>query len=434
VIFEVCFARKDPIPMDEVTKRPTATEVDDYSEYKRLRKLHREGKRKVHETTGTALATFQQPVKAAPQIMPLMPVPPRLTPRGSPSPSRKPTFKRPHFDIPEDMTPDLPSAGMSPRTIGETDYFRFSPVKSSTLLVPTRSSIRPSNHHSADASPTVTPVMSSPGTASLASSNNTRGSGQVNIPEGGQANIQEVAPWVELDAESSVPSSDDTAPSDIKSNGTLSPGTADNKHLRRRHSPTSTPRRDRRKSGDVSLSSKSKDSRKSIFVRSRNPMAKLFDGAASEYDEGDFANAMDETASSLRRKEQRSEDVHVYSPVPIRLVSFATPESGSPVKMKRRGAVYTSVDGSEDLLPVGAGSDDPFVDDVSTRALAVLPNLNFSKRPRGGLRSASPADRKAMGWGSNIVFRNPFVGFNEQQNGMKDEDKGSEEVAPDIVC
>jgi hypothetical protein len=41
ILYEIKFERMDPVPMSEVLKHPTAAELDDYAEYKRLRRIHR---------------------------------------------------------------------------------------------------------------------------------------------------------------------------------------------------------------------------------------------------------------------------------------------------------------------------------------------------------------------------------------------------------
>ena len=252
--------------------------------------------------------------------------------------------------------------------------------------------------HSGESSParTVTPVIPSPTAESVASSGNT------GSPAQGGANIQEVAPWVDLDAGISLPSSEESAVPDGKA-GTLSP----RKESRRRRIGS---RRDRHGSGDVATTKGKEGARKSVFVRARNPMAKLFDGADSEYDGGGFANAMDESESSLRRREERSSEVRVMSPVPVRWFRMPGSASASPVKGKRRGAIYTDVEGSGSGDVVG---DDPFVDRMSSALVDFVP----------GPRAAE-----------TVVFINPFefgCGKGKREGG---EEKGSEEIGPDVVC
>jgi hypothetical protein len=113
--------------MEAVTHRPTATEVDDYTEYKRLRKQHRDGKRKaVGSTIDLSHIVPQYPTKAAPPIAPpfaapivpaigtplpvtssaLSPVSPAIPPkilriRSGSLTTQKINFRHPHFDLPE---------------------------------------------------------------------------------------------------------------------------------------------------------------------------------------------------------------------------------------------------------------------------------------------------------------------------------------------
>ncbi|KAL5411767.1 hypothetical protein PMIN04_010136 [Paraphaeosphaeria minitans] len=42
VYFDIHLERCDPVPVQEVAKSPIASELDDYSEYKRLRKVHKD--------------------------------------------------------------------------------------------------------------------------------------------------------------------------------------------------------------------------------------------------------------------------------------------------------------------------------------------------------------------------------------------------------
>jgi hypothetical protein len=456
IVFEVRFERKDPVPMDEVIKRPTTTEVDDYSEYKRLRKLHREVKRKVpgREDSPTKIE-LPQPIKAAPPIMPLA-LPPIGTPKiptGGVSPtivSRKTAmFKRPHFEQPEQVSgPPAaePFSLVSPKTTLETDYFVFSPSKSSTLTVPVRGSLRQSVQ-SIPASPGGTHITPNPTGASPHTSSPT-GSGHTGASV--QANIQEVAPWVDLEAEISLPSSEDIqgiASGDVSPQGLR---TSAKKKMAfnspdRVYTPPVSPRRESRKSADEEGSAKAlKESRKSVFVRSRNPMAKLFDGAASSSDE-----------QPPTGEHQRGSSSGIRSPVPMRPFS-----PDSPFRAGRRDAIYTdsgeefpaglpimlAVEVREEMGVLSYPKDDPFVDTASAMPMSLK---KFISRPRAAtpmgsidMTPSSPPSpwmtdaayrlRKSLDADVKIAFRNPFSGMGSPRKKGKGK-RCSGEVAPETV-
>lgn len=69
ILYDIKFERDDPSPMEEVLKVPSAFQVDEFAEYKRLRKAHRESQRhrKAHGFSDLDVAQFV-PTKMAPQI------------------------------------------------------------------------------------------------------------------------------------------------------------------------------------------------------------------------------------------------------------------------------------------------------------------------------------------------------------------------------
>ena len=107
-MFEVKFERSDPVPMKEVIKYPTATELDDYSEYKRLRKAHRDGKRKVNTASSIKLDSRTVPESSIriPTVQTKMipGVAPKKTWGRSPSASQKTTFKDLQFNEPSQVS------------------------------------------------------------------------------------------------------------------------------------------------------------------------------------------------------------------------------------------------------------------------------------------------------------------------------------------
>jgi hypothetical protein len=171
-------------------------------------------------------------------------------------------------------------------------------------------------------------------------------------------------------------------------------------------------------------------------VRSRNPMAKLFDGTASEADEAPHPRGSSEG---------------IRSPVPMRPFS-----PDSPFRAGRRDAIYT--DSGEDFpagLPivhaveitmVSHPKDDPFVDTASAMPMSLK---KFISRPRAAtpvgsidMTPSSPPSpwmtnaayrlRRSLDADVKIAFRNPFGGMGSPKK------KGkarccSREVAPDTV-
>ncbi|KAJ4341765.1 hypothetical protein N0V95_007119 [Ascochyta clinopodiicola] len=207
ILYEVTMQRRDPIPVEEVSRRPTNMEVDDYVEYKRLRKLHREHKRKA---PGQLL--IPQPLlRAAPPILPLHVssssiAAPQSTLRASPSISRKTTFKNPVFDPPNlSQIADRPMGVdvVSPMTVpGRRESF-FTPLKSGALAMPAvedKNRLSPatsfdSASHEKDAQ------MLGPSIGSRASS-----------LRSGQSDLKEITPWIDLETDVLLPSPADPLP------------------------------------------------------------------------------------------------------------------------------------------------------------------------------------------------------------------------------
>jgi hypothetical protein len=178
--------------MEEVTKRPTATEVDEYAEYKRLRKISRDGKRGIGLSTPEGKLDHPTPVvKAAPSILPVSGSPPAvktLQADVGPRAPRKGIFKHLHFD--EEAHVHFPMADevVSPKTISaDADPLNLATMKSNTLHVPAHP-IRTNTQGKADASSSESRGRASP-VGSNSSSAHTAAS---TVPA---INIREVAPW-----------------------------------------------------------------------------------------------------------------------------------------------------------------------------------------------------------------------------------------------
>ncbi|KAF1830443.1 hypothetical protein BDW02DRAFT_650637 [Decorospora gaudefroyi] len=298
IIFDVKFERKDPVPMEEVTKRPTATEVDDYTEYKRLRKVGRDGNRKASGAPSRKI-DFQTVAKHAPPIAPPQAPGPGIRPpqRDSPPNALRPgLFKHPQFDEEAHVHVPTNEDVISPKTISDEDPLPQSVVKSNKLVVPAK----PSTQGKGDTS-----SNDSRGRVSPAGSNASSAHTAISTIRG--IDIREVAPWVDYDAGLTMPSLpvEDTLivherpiitqsatirdDKDAKSaQGTPqssfygpidSPGPQGEHHLGGSHKT--------RKSGEfkgaaglqLSPASSKRNDRKSVLVRIRNPVAKRLDGA-----------------------------------------------------------------------------------------------------------------------------------------------------------
>lgn len=204
IIYEVMLQRDDPTPMEEVSKRPTNMEVDDYADYKRLRKLHREHKRKTQGSgplpisaqdlnTATHIPTSQHPVSSI--------VAPRSLLRVSPSVSRKTTFKEPAFDAPPKALRDPdgpPTAGViSPKTIPGAHESFFALEKTSTPALP---ALNEKNKYDQAILHDTALHEKHFGVSS------TGASSQTSSPRSGKSDLKEIIPWIELEADLSLPS------------------------------------------------------------------------------------------------------------------------------------------------------------------------------------------------------------------------------------
>jgi hypothetical protein len=190
-------------------------------------------------------------------------------------------------------------------------------------------------------------------------------------------------------------------------------------------SPPMTPVGERRKSGNFKNmagflipGAKAKEQRKSIFVRSRNPMAKLFDGATSlDDDEPPLYEP-----SHLDLEGNDTERVH--SPVPFR------PFSPDDLAGRRRG-LYTS--DNEALVPVSL-EEDAFRP-VWLESLISTPKTAAAKQTvaggvdveKDGVDAGMRLKMSMEGWDER-KGRNPWVA-REGKGRVRD----VSEIAPDVV-
>ncbi|KAI4686731.1 hypothetical protein J4E81_008391 [Alternaria sp. BMP 2799] len=318
ILFDVLFERTDSVPMAVVTKRPTATEVDDYAEYKRLRKVNRDGKRKSHSTlpVGANKSDFSTPLKTAPPVTPH--VVPKPLPTDPPSiEPRKGIFKHLHFDEEAHVHVLDKEDVISPKSVPEADPLTTTATmgKSNTLLVPAKPS-RTNTHSKADVSTTGgEPRRHASPAGSNASSAHTHASATT-FPG---INIREVAPWIDYDADLSLPSppedstivhqrpiitqsiatdsiktsiSRDTFGTPVEGDASSPVGGGGNgngsidggRHGRRGDVEVGDSLSPHGHGHGLGMGNGKKDGgkRKSILVRNRNPVGRLFDGVVED--------------------------------------------------------------------------------------------------------------------------------------------------------
>lgn len=304
-------------------------------------------------------------------------------------------FRRPHFDLPEEHSHSSQDV-VSPLTITDADHFH-SPSKSSTLAVPDRSKQGTYLPGSINSKSKSSPKRDSP------THPPSRNSGRTNAST--QSNIREVAPWIDFDVDLSLPPpiqlpiTQEQIISQSSAEGPSKQMTPVGSFIQMfqqssRDSPPLPSHRYRRKSGDLKglagllrsgSPSKTQDTTKSALIRSRNPMAKLFDGAASIEDRFQICDTtpLPSRASSfdirratptrdrrVRRASSSDGTMRLHSPTPVRPFS-----PDMPLTMRRRGALCTNSDDDGGLtfprfsytLPIApllltptAATEDPF--------------------------------------------------------------------------
>lgn len=205
ILYEVTLQRKDPVPMDQVTCRPTNMEVDDYTEYKRLRKLYRDQNYVASKPTPIP----HQSIKVAPAFHPLqLPGSPTLVPqsllRVSPSVSRQTTFRVPAFNAPSAGT-GRPSVSdvVSPMTVPGLQESFFATKNIGTLAIPTlKDNSRPASPSSSSGRTLREKQvrLQSPGSISLTSFKSSH------------SDLKEIIPWIDIEAQLPTPPALDTPP------------------------------------------------------------------------------------------------------------------------------------------------------------------------------------------------------------------------------
>lgn len=431
IVYDIRFERDDPTPMKEVIDRPTATEVDDYSEYKRLRKVHRE----IHSKGVPAKIDVNAKTKIAPPIPPLAPqlAQPRTLSKTSPSGSRTATFKRAVAAIGE--TPAISrtssSKPVSPGAPAALPEELFVAPSRSTLEVPARTTVRPVAYgHTSDS------LLSDPHTQPLNLQDSTSTASSNRTANSRTSDIREIAPWIEYDLQLSTPGSGSSPgvvqqqtiaprPKDITKSRDHGINTPQSVPSSAGGSPRPRTRRDQRsKSIDKKRSLlllptsqspylKKKESRKSIFVRSGNPMAKYFDGAEDDGSEQDCFSYRSRSrtvsispkhTSPMARRRQRASSsngiLRPLSPVPLRPASPISPlllggrAAISILPSASVAVVSTSSFEQTEFQPSAAVlRDDPFVATSSSRSPLPLPVSlrEYISKPRPATAVSTPA-------------------------------------------
>jgi hypothetical protein len=263
-----------------VAKSPSAFELDDYSEYKRLRKVRRDLRNKGVAGSTDANKITHVPVKVAPVIsLPAPILSGRVSSaRASPDPSRSTTYT---------FAPGKELSGTSEYVLGGTSTIategdaHVAPWNLTDLSIPAAISsfVRTETSHS-DPYRFHTPSDS-------------KDAGSITSTLQSRRSITEVAPWINYDLPHlTLPTTDDLALSKRSTTRShFAPDQAD--------SPTIDPRKESNKNGghrytvllrptssiqdlDPGIDLRRKESSKSTLMRSRNPVAKLFDGAEDE--------------------------------------------------------------------------------------------------------------------------------------------------------
>ncbi|KAF2466298.1 uncharacterized protein BDR25DRAFT_317700 [Lindgomyces ingoldianus] len=352
IVFEVKFEREDPVPMDEVLKHPTSTETDDYAEYKRLRRAHRE--RHHHQQKAPPVATHIDPQRIDTNV----PAPPppinapvavgfgssnihtRASSKGSVrrTPSRQTLLK--------DAAPILPGQH---KNNGNGDPPGL-PAKP-----PDEESVRSIGAKGALGARSISPALlqknhsvHSDSHPSLLKQSSSLKSGYTN--QNHLSDIREIAPWIDYELHPSHPPSIKSRPPSIrKETDRISPNATRVISSQAqssistsigRGSPSPTVDAEKRKRSHERSGIKfaipslaKKQSLRSVRAvpRSLNPLAKLFDGGAEGIDP-ERGYCSEEDCLTYPRREARmgegrqrasssSATVHPLSPIPVRPLS-----------------------------------------------------------------------------------------------------------------
>lgn len=283
ILYDVKLERQDSVSWTEVSKHPLAAEVDDYTEYKRLRKLYRETKHLPPSAPQT-----QTDVRWPPKIAPPITSVPKDLPQQHPSTARPSIFRLPQYgnDSPRNANNLSILAAMD----DDQSPFNQNESKSIMLFVPPNLDGR-STPQVPEETTSLSYTMAHDNPAG-SKANSIRTTTSANL------NIKEVAPWLNFETSLTLPTpSTDASTEDVfgspKSRRTYS--IKSQSHPRRWQDKNSF--QGARPNGKNSTFLKptpehvehsilGTDGYESVGASNRSPRVKLFDGV-EDYD-GDY--------------------------------------------------------------------------------------------------------------------------------------------------
>jgi hypothetical protein len=476
---DVHLVRDDSVPMEDVLKIPTAFQIDEYMEYKRLRKVYREKQRKGEQQYVGRLDAQPFLAKVAPPISPLTAPISSLKAQSQISSNASRSTKLMHpVVMPTDQLPSTlqqSEATGSPGGLVENGELSYT-LAQSMLGVPVQKPKR-SPAQSSAAESHISDSKSLPPTI------HTKRSFDANSGHSHGFDIREVAPWI--DSELAVYERPDSprvveAHQESRRFSRESAMTKQTAHSDIRHSPS--PQRIRKSNerkrknipitAAVSHGPKNIEGRNPTFARSRNPIAKLFDGTEDTASSGDDYFSSRDRASSVastrtspfkQREPASSSHEAPLSPIPLRPIS-----PSSPLLMGRRDAICLpygyvitpgtpTIDIREHPAPrtamVGCASQDglstgsaPFLP-LSLRSLItkskLVSALTTPTSPRSKLKQGETEALDNTGVtdqlrrfvevtrdGVGVLFKNPFQDQSRKRAAKR---SSSADVAPDVI-
>ena len=421
--------------MDEVIKYPTAAELDDYSEYKRLRRIYRESKHKGIAASAEASKGVPGPAKIAPTIPP--PASATLGARSSlfavsPAGSRTTTGTESQQVTPSDAWPPKSPTTTADEGVSAKEY----PLASHNNPV-----LRTGTHR--EKSPTINEAD----TDATANS-----SGEPRI------DIKEVAPWIDVDLPTVAVSSSQnlsssrrsTARDFLSSDQAGSPIPA-NSNLARKKSPTPT----QMLGHGARVQSTKKGARISLLSKGKNPMAKLFDGSDDESTrEADlFLSEEPEDSSNIPTRNLAASAKHTTSLNPS--PSFGAGTMGLSDQQASSSLLNEPIHDTA-MVPSRYSTEDWFLDEAPLQIdgpppLSLEPGTHAQRSAPGAAQTVGPSindpldiDARRMeavlrlenvvktlqGLQNIVAFRDPFGNPSSDHN--RDQ-SGSSNVSPETI-
>jgi hypothetical protein len=413
LIYEVTFERIDKKPMEYVLKHPTAGELDDYTEYKRLRRVDREDIRRALAPVGH----LQFPRRVAPAIAP--------APLSASSPPRS-------------------SNGSSPSSVKvapvATPQDYFSGVEKTQLEIPTQELEVTASSISKSAVPSRSDLSTKISYSSpLAGSSTHRGGSG----DSRNNDIREIAPWEDHVVERAAIASSITARSGLQ-DPSLAFGKSSVKSEGSNTHASSNPTSQgsslkKRGTLNVSLANLKKDGRELMKASSRkhSPLTKLYDGtkdSATYQSEGNSSSMI----LQRRLRASSSSDLAEQPFIPALEDPFVNPpkppQSRHPCYSPRSLTSLISSATTAAPISVTPGVSPVMADRprLSIGAAAEQGSSSLQTTLSGGLRRLAERTAPQLSVGL-IVFRNPFDAVEER--GLRDHRQSSEDaeqIAPEM--